>query len=334
MKQLFMHMERALLEGEALVLATVISSTGATPRGAGARMLLGPQGRLWGSVGGGPIEYRAQQLAMELPEAGQNMTQSFSLTQDDILKLGMICGGTAKIHFHLLTPKTVSPELPRQALNCLSQGTEFWLVEDLSPTGSLTLYTKDTAPSWLPLDTQPQLFCLDGKSFFLTQIETGSRLFLFGGGHVAQELEPIVTHLGFRCQVVDDRPEFANRDCFPSADRIFCTEFDNLQDKLSIGPRDFVCIMTRGHAHDTAIAAQVLRHHPRYIGMIGSRKKHTAVCQTLRETYGYRDEEIAKIVSPIGLAIGAQTPAEIAISIAAQLIAARAGSRHNDFFKL
>lgn len=334
MKQLFTQMEAAMQTGGVLVLVTVISSTGATPRGAGARMLIGPQGRLWGTVGGGPIEYRAQQLAMELLATGQSSTtQTFSLTQDDILKLGMICGGTAQLHFHRLHADTLSPDLPRQALDCLSQGTEFWLAEDLSPTGRLILYTRDTFPDWLPLEPQPQLLSSNGRSLFVTQMETGSRLFLFGGGHVAQELEPLASHLGFRCQVVDDRPEFANRDCFPTADEIFCTAFDHLNDKFSIGSRDFVCIMTRGHAHDTAIAAQLLGQHPRYIGMIGSRKKHAAVCQSLRDTYGYSDEDIASIVSPIGLAIGAQTPAEIAVSIAAQLIAARAGSRHNDFFR-
>lgn len=333
MKQLFTATAEALSTGRPIILVTILSSTGATPRGAGARMLVGPQGHLWGTIGGGPIEFRASQLAQALLSTGESRTQNYSLTQDDIQSLGMICGGSARVHFRYLGADAL-PTV-QQALNLLERNEPFWLLESLDDGSTFAAVTQTTAPRWLVplLGPAPQLPEQDGHAYFLQPITDGGRVYLFGGGHVAQALEPVLTRLEFRCHVIDDRPEFANRDCFPTAEQVLCTEFSDLSEKLSVTSQDYVCIMTRGHSHDTAIAAQMLPCHPRYLGMIGSRKKHAAVCQALRDTYGCSDDAIASIVSPIGLAIGAQTPAEIAISIAAQLIAARsAGSKHNDFF--
>lgn len=333
MKQLFTTMAATFSAGNPAMLVTILSSTGATPRGTGARMLVGPQGRLWGTIGGGPIEFRSIQLAQALLPTGESRIQDYSLTQDDLQTLGMICGGSARVRFRYLGPDALLTV--QQALDLLDRNEPFWLVESLDDDSTFTVVTKSTAPNWLAplLGPSPQMPEQDGHCYFLQSVTDGGRVFLFGGGHVAQALEPVLTHLGFRCHVLDDRPEFANRDCFPTAEAVLCTDFSDLSRKLIITPQDYVCIMTRGHSHDTAIAAQVLPCRPRYLGMIGSRKKHAAVCQALRDTYGCSDAAIASIVSPIGLAIGAQTPAEIAISIAAQLIAVRsAGSKHNDFF--
>jgi xanthine dehydrogenase accessory factor len=106
---------------------------------------------------------------------------------------------------------------------------------------------------------------------------------------------------------------------------VLTVNFEDIDSFVSIGAEDYVCILTRGHAWDTAIQAQVLRKAPCYVGVIGSRKKAAAVRETLRTQYGLSEGELDRVTTPIGLEIGAQTPAEIAVSIAAQMIQVRSG---------
>lgn len=311
---------------QALMLVTVVESTGATPRGAGARMLVGPEGRICGTIGGGPVEYRSEQLALELLQRRESAEHTFSLTRDDAKKLGMVCGGSAVVHFLCITPTDRAVQaVARQALEWYAADRDFWLVCDVA-RGDLAIYGREDAPNWLRPWMKRRLSRVreDGRDFHVEQIGVSGKVYIFGGGHVAQELEPVLSHLGFRCVVLDDRPEFASRELFPTAEAVLLVDFAKLEDDIHVTPADYVCIMTRGHASDTVVEAQVLGKRPRYNGMIGSRAKGAAVRQALEQEYGYTPEEIAAIVSPIGLSIGAKTPAEIAISIAAQMITARA----------
>lgn len=311
---------------QALMLVTVVESTGATPRGAGARMLVGPEGRICGTIGGGPVEYRSEQLALELLQRRESAEHTFSLTRDDAKKLGMVCGGSAVVHFLCIAPTDRAVQaVARQALEWYAADRDFWLVCDVA-RGALAIYGREDAPNWLRPWMKRRLSRVreDGRDFHVEQIGVSGKVYIFGGGHVAQELEPVLSHLGFRCVVLDDRPEFASRELFPTAEAVLLVDFAKLEDDIQVTPADYVCIMTRGHASDTVVEAQVLGKRPRYNGMIGSRAKGAAVRQALEQEYGYTPEEIAAIVSPIGLSIGAKTPAEIAISIAAQMITARA----------
>ena len=324
MKELF----NAVLQRpeQALMLVTVVESTGATPRGAGARMLVGPEGRICGTIGGGPVEYRSEQLALELLQRRESAEHTFSLTRDDAKKLGMVCGGSAVVHFLCIAPTDRAVQaVARQALEWYAADRDFWLVCDVA-RGALAIYGREDAPNWLRPWMKRRLSRVreDGRDFYVEQIGVSGKVYIFGGGHVAQELEPVLSHLGFRCVVLDDRPEFASRELFPTAEAVLLVDFAKLEDDIQVTPADYVCIMTRGHASDTVVEAQVLSKRPRYNGMIGSRAKGAAVRQALEQEYGYTPEEIATIVSPIGLSIGAKTPAEIAISIAAQMITARA----------
>lgn len=148
-------------------------------------------------------------------------------------------------------------------------------------------------------------------------------VYIFGGGHVAQELVPLLTHLDFQCIVFDDRSDFANEAVFPDAVRCIVGDFAQLSNYINIEETDFVCIMTRGHLSDYIVQKQILTTPASYIGVMGSRRK----TQTLREKLladGFSAAEIDRCKSPIGLSIGSETPAEIAVSIAAELIAKRA----------
>lgn len=326
MKTLLETMKTKLEAGEPLVLATVVGATGSTPRGAGARMAIDRTGRLCGTIGGGAIEHRCLELAQTVLQTGVSREEAFSLTQQDLQKLGMICGGTARVLLQYLPAADAHAlSVITGALAALEAGGELWLVTDVAKDGRMALYRRSDAPRWLHryLTKRPLRVQEEGLDLFIEQIGTLGSVYIFGGGHVGRELEPLLSKLGFRCVVVDDRPEFADKALFPTAADVICADFEDLSASLSVGSEDYVCIMTRGHAHDTAVLTQVLAANPRYVGLMGSRRKIAAVHEVLRQS-GFTQQQIDHVTAPIGLAIGAQTPAEIAVSVAAQLIAVRA----------
>ena len=149
------------------------------------------------------------------------------------------------------------------------------------------------------------------------------RLVLLGGGHVSLALYEAALKVGFAVSVADDRPAFASYARFPEAKEVVCDSFEAALPRLNIGAGDFVCVLTRGHRDDVTCVKYLLQGtEPRYLGMIGSHRRVKGLFDLLAEE-GYDRERISRIHAPIGLAIGAVTPAEIAVSILAELIAAR-----------
>lgn len=149
------------------------------------------------------------------------------------------------------------------------------------------------------------------------------RLILLGGGHVCQPLSRYAADLEFDVAVVDDRPSFANAVRFPEAGQVICDSFEHAIGQLSIAKYDFVCVITRGHRHDAACLRVLLAgEQPRYLGLIGSRRRTIELFNMLEEE-GFDRAKIDRIHTPIGLSIGAETPKEIAISILAELISVR-----------
>ena len=327
MRNMLKTIHDRLSRGESLVLVTVIASSGATPRGAGARMLIGKEGRICGTIGGGAVEYRSEQIAAAVLKEKTSLGHAFTLTKDDVQNLGMICGGACDVFFHYLPAgdgHTLS--LCDRAEAEYRKGSDLWLLTDVGTRNTMGLYTPETGfwgitvPENLPLSRHPERT----GDIFAEQISTSGKVYIFGGGHVAQELVPVLSHVGFRCIVMDDREEFTKSELFPGAEAVICGDLTRLADYLSISSEDYVCVMTRGHSHDTVVQAQVLRCHPTYCGVIGSPHKAAGVRKTLKEEYGLIDAELDLVTTPIGLNIKGETPAEIAISIAAQMILHRA----------
>lgn len=145
------------------------------------------------------------------------------------------------------------------------------------------------------------------------------QLIICGGGHIALSLCDIGKMLDFNVTVIDDREEFANRDRFPGVDTIICNDFNEALNEVNFGENSYFVIVTRGHKADQACLEKVLKNEFKYLGMIGSRAKVANSIRQLLEK-GYTTEDINRINSPIGLKIGAQTPAEISISIMAEII--------------
>lgn len=174
--------------------------------------------------------------------------------------------------------------------------------------------------------------CREGREASLTfeaegtaytrRFQPGERLIVLGAGHVSQALCRLSREVGFSVTVVDDRPEFASPERFPGA-AVLCGEFLPAIRELEIGSRDYVAILTRGHRSDMACLRAVLSGRmPRYLGMIGSRKRVGEQLAILEEE-GFSRQALGRVHTPIGLPIGAVTVPEIAVSIAAQLIQCR-----------
>lgn len=170
---------------------------------------------------------------------------------------------------------------------------------------------------------------VDGAAYTRRFIPT-QRLILLGAGHVAQPVCQIASMLDFSVTVVDDRPSFSNFQRFPNAVDAICDSFSNAITRLHIGTGDYVCILTRGHRYDAECLRQILTgEFPDYLGMIGSKRRVAGLMDMLAEE-GYDPDKLAKIHAPIGLSIQAVTPAEIAVSICAQLIAHRRSTSVSD----
>ena len=162
-----------------------------------------------------------------------------------------------------------------------------------------------------------------GEATYVRRFLPPERLVLLGGGHVSLALYEAARRVDFAVTVVDDRPAFASYARFSEAREVICDSFENALPRLHIGAGDFVCVLTRGHRDDVTCVRYLLQgNEPRYLGMIGSRRRVKGLFDMLMEE-GYDAERIGRVHAPIGLSIGAVTPAEIAVSICAELIAAR-----------
>ena len=158
---------------------------------------------------------------------------------------------------------------------------------------------------------------------FVKEFKLASTAYIFGGGHVAYALEPVLRHVDFRTVVIDDREEYANPERYPHADRTIAVEnFDNAFDDIETDDDSYIIIVTRGHRGDLQVLREALKRDFAYLGMIGSRRKNELLFDTLRRE-GVPESKLAEVHAPIGLKIGSETPEEIAVSIVAEIIQVR-----------
>lgn len=334
MKKMFEQLKTILEQKENAVLVTVVASSGSTPRGAGARMLVTQAGRIYGTIGGGEVEHRAEQLAQRALAEKHSRTELFRLYRNQVQDLGMVCGGEVTVYFHYIAEgdRTLL-SLVERALELFRCGEESWLVTNITPggTSALSLYGKTRGVLGSPfpdevlerITSAPAQIDAGGDIYYIEPLLRAGIVYIFGGGHVSQALVPALAAVDFRCRVLEDRADFCNPSLFPGVERTVFLQSQEDWNTLSIGKKDYICIMTRGHKDDLACEAFALRTPARYIGVIGSRKKTASVNAKLKEM-GFTGCDLDRITTPIGLDIGAQTPAEIAVSIAAQLIQVRA----------
>jgi xanthine dehydrogenase accessory factor len=152
-------------------------------------------------------------------------------------------------------------------------------------------------------------------------------LFIVGAGHVARPLAQLGKMIDFEVVVLDDRPMYANRQRFPMADRVLAQPFRETLREWPIDNDTFIVLVTRGHSHDVECLLEVLDSPVRYIGMIGSKRRVKAVFELLEQEQGIDPTKFERVYAPIGLDIGAENPAEIAIAIISEIINVYRGGR-------
>lgn len=336
MRQLFQTVLETLEKGEDGVLVTVIASSGSTPRGAGSHMLVRRDGTTEGTIGGGAVEFRSIQRAQKAIEEKASYTHGFVLGKEQVADLGMICGGDVVVYFQYLDHENQEfKDLCSKIEDAYEKDEDSWLIMDITDETAwgLGIYRKSEGLTGIKgLEKEEREVLLKHKA---VQVNFGERkyyseplvragcVYIFGGGHVAQELVPVLAHIGFRCVVFDDRPDFANEKLFPQAEKTIVGDYERIFDFFELRECDYVCIMTRGHQSDYVVQRQVLTKNTCYVGVIGSRRKLETLAGKLMAE-GVTREQIDSCHSPIGLEIYAETPAEIAISVAGELIAVRA----------
>ena len=299
--------------GRRVGVASLLATSGSMPRHEGARLAVLANELLVGTVGGGAIEQLAIERARAARSGGAPSLEWYH-TGD-----AMACGGDALLAVRALTADdlpvllAVREALLRDEPVCV---TECW--EDVvAPTIEVGPAVRLSAPTWD-----------DTHATYREPVAAPSRLHVFGAGHVGAALVGLAAAAGFECHVYDDRPELATRVRLPQAATVTCGAFDNLAASAAIGPRDSVVVLTHGHAFDETVLLAVLTRgvQPAYVGCIGSARK-AALAREHLAAAGVPRERIDAVAMPIGLAIGAVTPAEIALAIVAQLVRRRAERR-------
>ena len=328
MLKLFETMVATLENGDDAVLVTILASSGSAPRGAGSKLLVLESGETLGTIGGGAVELTAVKQAMDVFRTRQSYVKGFALSPGEVEDIGMICGGSVTVYYQLLehTDARVLEAL-RRAAELLRGDENAWLISRIE-AGALTrigLYGLSMEALAPMLKTRAVL--VKGEpTYYAEPIVRAGRVYLFGGGHVGQALVPVLAKVGFRVTVYDSRERVARPETFPEAERVIHGEYARIGELVAITAEDYVVIMTPGHQGDYEVLRQALRTEATYVGCIGSRKKVAATRERLLAA-GISQKDVERVHSPIGLDIGAETPEEIAISVAAEMIAHRAGRR-------
>ena len=349
MENLYLEIVQALERKERVVLATLIHRVGSAPRAAGAQYLVKEDGTSFGSIGGGCVEAEVWQEAKQVMERGEGGVLHFQLTAEQLAEGGLICGGDIDIFLEPLDQEFL--DIYRGVLKIKQKGGSAILATLISLDHSsvkgqglkiLLRPSGDKVGTLLDSELLERRVLSEGEYLFkekklrvlvvnlgnqkaeilLEPIISEPTVYIFGAGHVSQQLSPLAKRVHFRVVVIDDRAMFANRERFADADEIIVSEFENCFDRLSIDESSYVVIVTRGHLYDGLVLEQAVQTSARYIGMIGSKKKIQTLYQNLIGK-GMSKESLDRVYAPIGLEINSETPEEIAVSIVAELIKVR-----------
>lgn len=338
MDELFERLEKRLQNGQAAVLLLVVRREGSVPRGIGARMLVTSNGCEMGTIGGGSVEYRCEKIAKKMLGSHEPYLEHFILHDREKSEMDMICGGEITVLFCPFLPyETMGLTLARSVIALQRDSRPSWLIVELTAHTQVRAYACERGQ--LPVELPQNLEKLFGKTagvadvggrqFYYEPLIQKGMLYVFGGGHVGCALARAAALVDIPVTVLDDRPEFANSERFPTAQQIIVTNYVHL-DELHIAPEDMLVIVTRGHLGDADVLRWCLHQSAKYIGMIGSKRKRDAIYHTLLQEDATLACRLNQVHAPIGLNIGAETPSEIAIAILAEIIQTNAECKKED----
>ena len=316
-----------LAQGHRVVLGTITRTWGSAPRPPGSSVALRDDGLVAGSVSGGCIEGAVITAAQKTMSDGIPQLLSFGVTQDMAWEVGLACGGRVEVWV-----ERAEPEQLQRLLVALSARQSLVVVTSLS-TGQRQVLQRPEDAASIPSIAEPLLTACrdafsrdgatdldlpDGQRFFLWSLQPALRLLIVGAVHTAQPLSQMASQCDFDVTIIDPRTAFATEARFPSV--TLCKEWpEPALAKLGIDRRTALLTLTHDPKLDDPALVRALRSDAFYIGSLGSGKTHAARLGRLRGR-GFGDEDLARIRGPVGLKIGARSPAEIGVSILAQLI--------------
>jgi len=336
--------------GQPVGLATVVGTWKSAPRPPGAAMLVGPDGTAVGSVSGGCVEGAVYDLASEVRDGRAPVLQRYGVSDDDAFAVGLTCGGIIDVYVERISPATF-PELDDVAAD----------VRDGRPVAVVTLVDAEDAMRGRRLVVRPESvsgslgsqrlddavrddarglleqgrsavirYGRDGErrrddiGVFVASHAPRPRLIVFGAIDFAAAVARIGSFLGYRVTVCDARPVFATARRFPDADEVVVEWPHKYLDHTETDERTVVCVLTHDPKFDVPLLEVALRRPLGYVGAMGSRRTNENRLEQLRER-GLTEAELERLHAPIGLDIGARTPEETALSVAAEIVAARWG---------
>ncbi|MEU9592656.1 XdhC/CoxI family protein [Streptomyces sp. NPDC048193] len=348
------ELHRWVEQGRDVAVATVVAVGGSAPRPPGAALAVDAEGTVIGSVSGGCVEGAVYELCRQSLKDGRTVLERFGYSDEDAFAVGLTCGGVIDI---LVTPvRADDPARPAvaAALAAASRGEAAALARIVRGPAELTgraLAVRADGSRTGGLGTHPGLdrtvaaeagaFLNAGRTGTLEIGERGSRcgapltlliessvpaprMIVFGAIDFASALARAGTFLGYHVTVCDARPVFATRARFPDADEVVVEWPHEYLRRTDVDARTVLCVLTHETKFDVPLLALALRLPVAYVGAMGSRRTHLDRNERLREA-GVTDAELARLRSPIGLDLGARTPEETALSIAAEIVAARRG---------
>ncbi len=317
--ELWNFIAERLRRGEHVVLLVVAESDGSSPGRAGYKMAVASDGELCGSIGGGLMEVELAERAKVKgrgPESGLELIEQVH-RKNVPNSSGMICSGRQSViakrlsRDDLTTIDKIIRRLDAQDdVSFEISNLRFRIIENsqIDPAFSFS-QTSET-----DFEYREKLGCKDN-------------LFIIGGGHCALALSEVASRLGFfRISIFDDRPSLNTLDKNRFADEITCIDsYENIADHVPDGDDVYIAVMTLGYASDAVVIRRLIRHNVKYLGVLGSKAKMTTLIKELKAE-GFDPEKLARVSTPIGIPINSRTPEEIAVSIAAEMIAVRNGA--------
>jgi xanthine dehydrogenase accessory factor len=344
MHELLAQLLDAVAAGRQTAYCRLVETRGSTPQKAGAAMLVFPDGAQAGTLGGGCVEAEVKRRALATMGQGAAEVLTFQLDNDYGWDDGLICGGRMQVLVEPLCDETALTYI-RQLHEAIGSGIGCCeaIVFDSQKSGlaSPACYLFDVdgqlratcrgvlhdgrPPSLImenlpPLASRPRASAAQGVAYL--PVLPRCTLVIVGGGHVGQAVGNLAADLDFDVCVVDDRVEYASRERFPHAERLIVGDIDRVLPGLEITPNTYCLIVTRGHNHDEEALYHLVDRGARYVGMIGSKRKIKLIFDDLLAE-GIAAEAVERVHAPVGIDIGSQTVAEIAISILAELVAHR-----------
>jgi len=355
-KELLPTVEAWLGEGQAISRAVVVRTFGSSPRREGASMVRAADGRISGSVSGGCVEGATAEHMQAAAESGEQRVVRFGISDSEAWDVGLACGGTIDV--------LVQPAVPAAAIEALAAtqrdrhagralatvlpdgspgagiggstlgpaaapGPSLIVSEDGTLEGTLGDTDADAAlveAGTAAISSGTSMVVeLAGRQLFVEAFSVRPRLLVVGAVEVAVALVRLAGELGFETVLIDGRPAFATAERFPTVDRLVIGWPDEVAEELELGRGDAVAVLSHDPKFDDPAIIEALGRECRYVGAIGSRKTQRARRERLLAA-GLSEEQLARLKGPIGLDLGGREPAETALAIMSEIVAARHGA--------